>query len=84
MMRRREFLFTAAAMAAFPLGARAQSGKIPRVGVLMLGSPDPAFFLREFREGLRELGYIEGRNNAGASIGERIGRTLRSPVSWWR
>jgi putative ABC transport system substrate-binding protein len=62
MMRRREFLVTAGSMAAFPLGARAQSGKIPRVGLLMLGNPDPALFLREFREGLRELGYIEGRN----------------------
>jgi putative ABC transport system substrate-binding protein len=33
-----------------------------RVGVLMLGNPDPRLFLRELSEGLRELGYVEGQN----------------------
>ena len=28
----------------------------------MLGNPDPARFLREFRAKLRELGYVEGSN----------------------
>ena len=36
-----------------------QSGKMPRVGVL---SPSGDLFLNAFRQGLRELNYIEGRN----------------------
>jgi putative ABC transport system substrate-binding protein len=48
--------------AAFPLAAAAQPARMPRVGVLMLGNPDPGLFLREMREGLRESGYVEGRN----------------------
>ncbi|MEI8152812.1 MAG: ABC transporter substrate binding protein, partial [Hyphomicrobiales bacterium] len=39
----------------------AQSG-LPRVAVLALGNPDPQTFMKEFREGLRELGYVEGQN----------------------
>jgi putative ABC transport system substrate-binding protein len=36
-----------------------QSGKMPRVGVL---SPATDSFLNAFRQGLRDLNYIEGRN----------------------
>jgi len=66
-MRRREFitLLTGAA-AAWPLSARAQSpGKVWRIGVLETTSPSrnaPNF--DAFRQGLRELGYVEGRNLA--------------------
>ena len=67
-MRRRDFISTSAALltgaVGFPLAAAAQTGSIAHVGVLMLGTPDPGLFLREFREGLRELGYTEGRNIA--------------------
>jgi putative tryptophan/tyrosine transport system substrate-binding protein len=45
-------------------GARADAQepkKIPRVGVLLTGSRTPAWN-EAFREALRELGYIEGRN----------------------
>ncbi len=47
---------------AAPLAADAQPpGKVPRVGVLGERTPaDP--FLAAFRQGLRELGYTEGRN----------------------
>jgi len=47
---------------ATPLVAEAQqAGKIPRIGVLRQGSsPDP--LVEAFRQGLRELGYAEGRN----------------------
>ena len=60
-MRRREVLMLLSA-AAFPLAASAQPGRMPRVGLLMLGNPDPSVFLREVTTGLRELGYDDGRN----------------------
>jgi putative ABC transport system substrate-binding protein len=62
-MKRREFLaLIAAAGAAMPSAAFSQPAKIPRIGILMLGNPDPEFFLQEFGESLRELGYSEGKN----------------------
>ena len=43
----------------FPAVAQ-QSAKIPRIGVLRAGSlPDP--FVEAFRQGLRDLGYVEGK-----------------------
>jgi putative ABC transport system substrate-binding protein len=40
-----------------------QAGNIPRVGILRTGSaPDP--FVEAFRQGLRELGYVEGKSIA--------------------
>jgi putative ABC transport system substrate-binding protein len=36
--------------------------RTPRIGILALGNPDPQIFVKEFREALRELGYIEGQN----------------------
>jgi putative ABC transport system substrate-binding protein len=35
---------------------------MPRIGVLVAGNPNPEPFWRIFREGLRDLGYIEGQN----------------------
>jgi putative tryptophan/tyrosine transport system substrate-binding protein len=61
-MRRREFIaLLGGAAATWALAARAQQ-KVPRVGVLVAGNPNPEPFWRLFREGLRELGYIEGQN----------------------
>jgi putative tryptophan/tyrosine transport system substrate-binding protein len=49
---------------AVPLSARAQpAGKIPRIGYLSQRS-GPSPLDEAFREGLRELGYIEGTNLA--------------------
>jgi putative ABC transport system substrate-binding protein len=46
----------------FPAQAQ-QSGKMPRVGyVSTVGSPDANF--EELRQGLRDLGYVEGKNIA--------------------
>ncbi|MFZ1058456.1 MAG: ABC transporter substrate-binding protein [Candidatus Rokuibacteriota bacterium] len=47
-----------------PLGAAAQPpGKVPRIGYLSAGSPSGAPHLLEaFRQGLRELGWVEGQN----------------------
>src|ERR1700730_10131763 len=66
-MRRREFISLLGGAAAWPLGARAQQiGKVPRIGYLSPGSatPGPLAYHDEFRRGLRELGYVEGRNIA--------------------
>jgi putative ABC transport system substrate-binding protein len=35
---------------------------MPTIGVLVLGQPDPEFFMRPFREGLKARGYMEGQN----------------------
>src|SRR5262245_20588830 len=64
-MRRREFTtLIGASAAAWPLAARAQvAGKVWRIGVLG-GSPLPALSQNYsgFLRGMRELGYIEGKD----------------------
>jgi putative ABC transport system substrate-binding protein len=51
---------------AWPFGARAQqSHRVPRIGVLLLGTPGSfAPRTQAFVEGLRDLGYVEGRTVA--------------------
>jgi ABC-type uncharacterized transport system substrate-binding protein len=64
MMDRRAFIATAAALLAAPLAAEAQrSGQVPRIGYIGNENPTtPASpQLEAFRQGLRELGYIEGQ-----------------------
>src|SRR5229473_3588807 len=39
-----------------------QAGKVPRVGVLRAGAPD--LVIEQFRQGLRDLGWVEGQNVA--------------------
>jgi putative ABC transport system substrate-binding protein len=52
----------AGGLLAAPLAAEAQeTGKVARLGMLNVGSP-PAPFVESFKQGLRELGYVEGRN----------------------
>ena len=60
---RRELLAAlSGAAAAWPLGARAQQPtKVPRVGILSPAASETATTLAAFREGLRDLGYIEGQ-----------------------
>jgi putative ABC transport system substrate-binding protein len=63
-MRRREFITLIGGAAAWPLAARAQQPKVPRVGALYIGLADAESFKNEIREGLRDSGYVEGRNIA--------------------
>jgi putative ABC transport system substrate-binding protein len=62
MARVLRFATFALALFAAPLAAEAQqAGKVYRIGFLRAGEP-PKFWVDEFREGLRELGYVEGQN----------------------
>src|SRR6516225_990620 len=59
-MRRREFIALVGSAAAWPLAARAhQTAKVPRVGYLSPGSPPAS---QAFWQGMRDLGYVEGKN----------------------
>src|SRR5262245_47817289 len=61
---RRQFIFAVGAAAVtgpFPLRAR-PSKRIPRIGVLLFGTPDTDPNLPAFLRGLRDLGYIEAQN----------------------
>lgn len=61
-MRRREAVFVLGAAMAWPLGSlAAPSSKVARIGFLRVGAP-PATFIEGFRQGLRELGHVEGQN----------------------
>jgi putative tryptophan/tyrosine transport system substrate-binding protein len=65
-MKRREFItLLGDAAVAWPQAATAQdTGKVHRVGVLFAGSGRGSVPDEAFRSGLRERGYIEGKNVA--------------------
>lgn len=79
---RRASLLVVSAMLALafilaPLGAETQeAGRVYRLGWLAT-SPHP--FIASFREGLRELGYVEGQNLA---IEERYARPDQLPQDY--
>jgi putative ABC transport system substrate-binding protein len=67
MTTRRQLLLASGASAlTWPLASRGQeSAKIPHVGYLSTGSAQSnAAFINALRDGLRELGYVDGRNIA--------------------
>ena len=62
---RRRFVTGLGLLLASPVVAQAQPvGKLPRVGYLFYGSPGPSREIDAFRQGMRELGYIEGQSIA--------------------
>ena len=62
-MRRREFIAGIAGAAVWPIASRAQQTAMPVIGYLGSQSRDVTVdFLRAFRGGLKESGYIEGEN----------------------
>jgi putative ABC transport system substrate-binding protein len=79
-MERRTFLaLVPGSLLAAPLVAQAQqAGKVWRIGVLSSGSPSATGVGRidAFKRGLRELGYVEGRNIV---IEPRWGRESTKP-----
>jgi putative ABC transport system substrate-binding protein len=66
-MERRTFMaMLTGGLLAVPLAAEAQApAKVPRIGFLSSRSPaETAAYSEAFRQGLRELGYVEGQNIA--------------------
>lgn len=68
------------ALLAAPLPGQAQPGKVPRIGLLESGSLAARAPLWEaFRQGMRELGYVEGRTVVFEALGTD-GRSERLPA----
>jgi putative ABC transport system substrate-binding protein len=64
MITRREFIGTlAGGLLALPLAAEAQqAAKVPRIGYVSTNLAANPHLSEAFRQGLRDLGYVEGRN----------------------
>jgi putative ABC transport system substrate-binding protein len=77
---RRTFIAVAAAWLSAPLAAEAQQvGKVPRIGLLSSFSPSAsAVWHQAFQEGLRDLGWMEGKN-IGIEYRYAEGETERLP-----
>jgi putative ABC transport system substrate-binding protein len=64
-VRRRQFIALLGGAAAWPLAAGAQQPSMPVVGFLNSGSPGSyPHNVREFQQGLRQAGFVEGQNVA--------------------
>src|SRR5262245_36751224 len=65
-MQRREFITLAGGAAAWPVAAWAQTrDRVRRIGVLMsfaASDPDARLRISAFDKGMRDLGWLEGRN----------------------
>jgi putative tryptophan/tyrosine transport system substrate-binding protein len=64
-MRRRDFIGIVGSAAAWPRAARAQQPTLPTIGFLNGGAAaEWAHLVAAFKEGLSEVGYVEGRSVA--------------------
>jgi putative tryptophan/tyrosine transport system substrate-binding protein len=64
-MKRRNFITLLGGAAAWPVAARGQQPERMRLGVLVAyaeSDPEAQARIAAFRQGLRELGWTEGRN----------------------
>ena len=61
-MNRRQTISALAALSAVTSVALAQQAKFHRVGYLVSGSETGAKYFQAFRDGLRETGWVEGKN----------------------
>ncbi len=62
-VRRRKLIKVfGSAAATWPLVAWAQRSRVLRIGALYLGVADGESFTKELREGMRQLGYVEGQS----------------------
>jgi len=64
-MRRRKFITLLGSAAAWPLMARAQQPTMPMIGYISSASAgEPSTYLAPFRQGLGQVGYVEGRTSS--------------------
>jgi putative ABC transport system substrate-binding protein len=79
-MRRREFITLLGSAAAWPLAAHAQPNRVARIGYLSgTGSAaDPGPFVEALRQGMREHGYVDGKDFMVEYRGAE-GRPARAP-----
>jgi putative ABC transport system substrate-binding protein len=56
------WLLTTVLLTTAPLAEAQQAAKVPRIGILTLGVASSTPIFEAFRQGLRELGYVEGKN----------------------
>ena len=80
LVKRREFLALLGVAAIAGAGTAAAQGRSFKIGFLALGNPDPAPFIKGVREGLRDLGYIEGQNIAFESRSDATRKVFTSPT----
>lgn len=80
-MRRREFFagIGGATLSAWPHAASSQPARVSRVGYLAVNRAANAYQIEAFRRGMRDLGWVEGRN-LKIEIRDADGKAERLPA----